>query len=323
MEEFDRQIKSKIDSLGEVPGVVFDEDRVWRKVSPRLRGDWFLFTGLFLTLAFLTIILLSQDEREFEIVEYHRIEESPTKGSMPSIIFSADSNAVQALENQDLIDSITTQTAKESTTSAMEIQKTDSAKSTSHKWSEKPKNCNVETSLIYEKEKAFDKQKSAPVFESLESQTNEKNEISFSVGHRNQTIGITQLKKIDSRFLLAYGIQFNRSFHQELKPNEGLFMPDANNQIQVPLGIRYNLLKGDRQFRLHLHAGLMNSFLLFPDTRSMDHNLSVESDLIFDYRIFSTMDGKKGYLRLRLPLYNADIINTGVYKPTVFNKLKR
>ncbi len=301
MEELDRHIKSKIDSLSEVPGVEFDEERVWKRIKSNWREGLFFGLSLILIFVSLIIIFFIKDESRRKIVEYNQAKES-----IPAIF----------------IDSTITQATEEFSFENLNVDGADSISDFKHKSSEESKSRVNQSSLIHQAKKLVKNQSTSPS-ELVASQVKErKKEISVSLGKENQTIGITHLKEVNNHLSLTYGIQFNRRLNQRIETREGMLMPFEINQIQIPLGVRYNFFNRERQFKPYLHAGFINSFLLSPDSRTMDYNLMFESDLGLDYRIFSTKDGKKGYLRFRLPIYNKNMINQGVYKPSLYDVLK-
>lgn len=302
MEEFDRHIKSKIDSLCEVQGVEFDEERVWKRIQSRSSGGFFYFIGSIVLLIGLIILLLPKNENQRIITEYNQVKES-----IPEV----------------LIDSNIAITKEEFLSKNLKVEGTDSAIGLKRKSSEEPKNVMNPSASIHRTKKVSVQKQNTPRTELRSGSVNErKKEFSMSAGKDNQTIGITHLKKINNHFSLTYGIQFNRSFNQRVKSNEHGFRSFDINQIQIPIGVRHQFFNRERRFKPHLYAGFINSFLLPSDSRAIDYNLKFESGLVLDYRIFSTKDGKKGYLRFRLPIYNKNIINQGVYKPSLYDALK-
>lgn len=301
MEEFDHHIKSKIDSLHKVPGVEFDEERIWKRIKPSSGGCLFFFIGLILLLTSLIIIFLPKSESQREIVEDNHMKESMHE-------IAIDSNSIQ--------------TTKELQFRSLKIEGADSVRDFKSKPS-KLKNSVNQLHSIHRTKKVPAQKQSTPQYELISGQVKEiKKEFSVSVGRGNQTIGITHVKEVNNHVSLTYGIQFNRNFNQRVKTNEHLFRPFEINQIQIPLGVRYSFFNGKRKFQPHVYAGFTNSFLLSSDSRAMDYTLKFESNLVLDYRIFSTKDGKKAYLGFRLPIYNKNIINQGVYKPSLYDLLK-
>lgn len=303
MEEFDRQIKSKIDSLAEVPGIKFDEERVWKKIklNPSL-GPLSFIVPIFL-LSFLSIGFLYKHWSQRNHIRQDQIEESISEVLI-------DSNSVQSKKARLFIKT--------------EIQGADSVIGLRSELNDESKNSeNQVTSIQGTKKKLLHKQ-SESLYEFVDDgqENARKKEFFVSVGKGSHTLGITRLRELNNRFLLTYGIQINRNFAQVFETNEGVFMSSEINQIEVPIGVRYNFFTDERQFKLHAYAGLTNSFSL-PNTIGTDYNLKFDSNISFDYRIFSTKDGKEAYLRFRLPIYNKNIINKGVYKPSLYDVLKQ
>lgn len=301
MEEFDRHIKSKIDSLNEVPGVEFDEERVWKKIKSNWsKGLFFGFSSIFILVSSM-LFFLSKDESQRKIAEYNQVKES-----IPV----------------DLIDSTIAQVTEGFSFENLNVEGADSIRDFKRKSSKEAKSVMNQSSPIHQAKKLVKKQSPSPP-ELVDIQVKEREkEISVSLGKESQTLRITHLKEVNNHLSLTYGIQFNRSLNQKFGTREGMLMPFEINQIQIPLGIRYNFSRRDRQFKPYLYTGFMNSFLLSSDSRAMDYNLKFESYLGIDYQIFSTEDGKKGYLRFQLPISNKNLINQGVYKPSLYDVLK-
>lgn len=323
MEEFDRQIRIKIDSLDEVPGVEFDEKRVWKKIKPRLSLGSFLFVGLLLT--FLTTIFLIKPESQTQIIEYNQLQESTSMGlTEPKVVHVDSANEIEEFKIQVLIDSSNIQIAKELPILKIERQGIDSVKYSGSTSNENPKNGYVKTTSTHQKKKIPIKKKETPEFESLSGQTNEKTkELSISLGKNNQTIGITHLWKANNHFHFTYGLQINRSFDLTRETNEKVFTSFNAIQYQVPIGIRYNLSNSERRFRSFLSTDLINSFPASFYNGTIDYNLSFEANLNLDYQVFSTKGGKNGFLRFKLPLYKKDLVNQGMYRPSLYDALKR
>lgn len=301
MEEFDRYIKHKIDSLNEVPGVEFDEVRVWKKIKSNWSKGLFFGLSMIFILVSLMFFFLSKDESQIKIAEYNQVKEH-----IPVV----------------LIDSTIAQVAEGFSFENLNVEGADSIRDSTLKSSKESKSGRNQSSPIHQDEKLVKKQSTAPL-KLVDSHVKEmKKEISVSIGKENLTVGITHLKEVNNHLSLTYGIQFNRSLNQRFGKREVMLIPFEINQIQIPFGVRYNFFNRERQFKPYVYTGFINSFLLSSYSRTMDYNLKFESGLGLDYRIFSTKDGKKGYLRFRLPIYNKNMINQGVYKPSLYDVLK-
>lgn len=302
MEKFDRHIKSKIDSLHEVPGVEFDEESVWKRIKFKSGRNLFFFIGSILLLISLVIILLPKNESQRKITEYNQVKESISKV---------------------LIDSSIVQNTEEILFKNLKEAEVDSVRDLKSISKVVPKDNAYQSTPIHPVKKvSAHKQSTSPPQLGSGQVNKSKKEYSITAGKDNQTIGITHSMRLENRLLFVHGIQFNRGFNHGFSVNEPMFMPFEINQIQIPLGVRYNLFKRERRFKPHLFAGFLNSLLLSSDARTMEYNLKFEFDLVLKYQIYSTKDGKKGYLRFRVPIYNKDIINQGVYKPSLYNVLK-
>ncbi|MEM8894617.1 MAG: hypothetical protein AAGC88_08570, partial [Bacteroidota bacterium] len=122
------------------------------------------------------------------------------------------------------------------------------------------------------------------------------------------------------RFSITSEVQFRSGLNQRFNRTDDQPSNYYSHQIQIPLGIRYDLIKGDRRFKPHLYTGLTSVFGFPVENTGSNYDLRFESTLNLDYRIFSTKDGKRGYLRFRLPLFNKSLFNTNTYQPWLLNQ---
>lgn len=325
MEDFDQLIRSKINSLDNVPGVEFNEEKVWRKIKPRLGGSVFFALGLITLLALLTTVFVSWEKNQIQMVKPQEAKDSKSEALTEAKFLREDiPNAQRELKRQGLIDTSSMQTTDELLVSKNSIPEVDLIKDFRLVPSKKSESGVVQIALVDPAKRVLDKEKSVPLSAPLASQAeHEAQEISFSTGSNGQTLGLTRLKRVDDRFSLTYGLQFSRNSGTRFQSNEDVNTRFNSNSVQVPIGLRYNLFKKERRFRAHISGEFRNSFLSSPVTNALEYNLSFESNLSLDYRIFSTPDGKRGYLRFRLPIYNTNIINQGVYQPSLYDALRQ
>lgn len=324
MEDFDQLIRSKIDTLDKVPGVEFNEEKVWRKIKPRLGGSVFFALGLITLLALLTTVFVSWEKNQIQMVKPQEAKDRKSEALTEAKFLREDiPNAQRELKRQGLIDTSSMQTTVELLISKNSIPEVDLIKDFRLVPSKKPESSIAQTVLVNQAKKVVDKEESVPLSAPFASQAEQEvQEVSFSAGSNGQTLGLTRLKRVDDRFYLTYGLQFSRDFDPRLESDQVVNKMFKRNSVQVPIGLRYNLFEKERRFRAHISGEFRNSFLASSITNAMAYNLSFESNLSLDYRIFSTPDGKRGYLRFRLPIYNTSIINQGVYRPSLYDALR-
>lgn len=320
MEDFDRQLKAKINSLDKVPGVEFDEARVWSKIKLGLGGNLSLLGGAMIMLTVFTIIFIARPENQTKLAKDDQPKKDASESLIASNILQDDgSAAVEELQTQNLVETKVVQITEESLLPKKELQGISSSKYFEVKPSDKSQRNVVQISPT----SALEEAPSAPVFEAL-SRTNEtEKEFSISAGRGNQKVAITHLRKIDDHFSLTYGFQVARNFDLRFRSNESAFLNPTTHHIQFPLGVRYNLYSKKNRFKMHVSTDFVSSFLTSPYTPAVDYSLSLESYLRLDYRFFSGRNGKEGFVGFRLPLFNRNMINGGAHKPSLYDLLKQ
>lgn len=317
MEEFDRHIKSKIDSLHEVPGVKFDEKRVWRRIWSNWGRNLILLTVAIVLLISTVAVFHSRNEDQNEHIASSISRESKSDVSVDSNSVVISEEAIPK-ENYSMKETFTITKDKESVAKASKDDV--NIPSSSVKEVKDDSDQSISPDETY---RSSPQEKTPIVNREPGIVNNVRKELTITSGRENQTVGITHLERLDNRFSLSYGIQFNRSWDRRFNLIEGQNKPFEFYQIQIPVGLRYSLRKENRLLNPFLYTGLKNSFFLKPNSNNMNYNLRFESELGLDIRFFSTKDGKKGYLRFKYPLYNKNIINQGIERPSLYDVLKR
>jgi len=302
MEEFDRHLKSKVESLTEVPGVKFDEKRVWRSVKSGWNGGSSLLIGV--VLLFLSAIMYIHPQDE-DLVKH---TEFPVSKEIVAEV-SADSNIVESTSVTPL--------------AIYQLQKEDSIDSVKFSLSNQLEDSVYAATSMQRSSRLVHTKNDPPVERTSGKLQGRKKEISITLSKENQSIGVTHLRRLGNHLSLSYGVHFNNSWNRNFNRRESIIKPVNIHQIQFPVGLRYEFINRERRFNPFLYAGLKQSVLFQPNTKSIDYHLTFESELGLDYRIFSTRNGKNGYLRFKLPLYNKGIINQGMYQPSLYDVLKQ
>jgi len=286
MEEFDQHIKSQIDSLHEVPGGEFDEKGVWKRIKSNSNQNLLYFFGCILVIS-LAFIFFNRPETNRITAEVKKVEDHQPE----TLVDSSNTKPEVSLPLQ----------SPEHAHSSQDFDK---------KTEEPEKITSLEASTSQPKKLIVQKldKPTSPLTDSRISDSD--HELSVSIAKGNRTVEVTQLKRLNNRFTFTYGIRSSRSFGTRFSEDGYLYRPFGFNQIQIPIGVRYNFLGRKRAFKPFLYAGFNNSLSLPSNNKSAGYNLNFESNLTLDYRIFSTRGGKKGYLRVRLPIFNYNIINT-------------
>lgn len=317
MEAFDRHIKSKIESLTEVPGVAYNEKRVWKRIWLSRNGGVAFFTvAIILLTSIAAIILLPHEgQRENEAA-------CLAKEGKPGIV--ADTTSVVYPEKEIRPGKFDTGETNPFTKPGNSLVKNINGDGNMLPSLAKKAGNDLGQPAGGNKPFATRQQVKKPFPDRVGDTTNTvQKALSITPGKGSLAFGVARLKRIDNRFSLRYGIQFNRHWGEKFVEGEGINRRFEIHQIQLPVGLRYNFRRAEGRFNPFFYNGLNSSFLFGADAKAMDYSMGFESALGLDYRIFSTEDGKKGYLRFKLPLYNKNIINQGLYQPSLYDALNK
>lgn len=319
MEEFDRHIKSKIESLTEVPGVKFNEKRVWRRIRSNWGSDLTPLTVAIVLLISAVVVFhsLNEDQSEHIASGISRESKSDVSVDPDSVVISEE--AIPK-ENDSMKETFTITEGEEHVAKASidDVNRPSSSISSSSL-----KEVKDDSDQSISSDESSPQEKTPIVNREPPIVNNVHKELAITSGKESQTVGITHLKGLDNRFSLSYGIQFNRSWSRRFNHIEGQNKPFEFYRIQIPIGLRYDLRQKNGLLNPFLYTGLINNFFLKPNSKNMNYNLRFESELGLDIRIFSTEDGKKGHLRFKYPLYNKSIINQGIQRPSLYDVLKQ
>ncbi len=341
MEEFDRHIKSKIDSLDEVPGVTFDEKRVWKKIGSNWGRNMTLLTvAMVLLTSVVTVNGLYKEEQNEQVVSsISREIKSDLSVDSTGVVISEEALPKENFSNKETytIPKVKEHVAKASkggvhipprllsTDSVQQVEEMKEVEETEEVQEVEVVNNDSDQSIRSDETyRSLPQEEKEPVVNRAPGTVNkDRKELVFTSDGENQTVGITQLERLDNRFSLSYGIQINRARYRRLNLTEGQNKPVEFYQIEIPVGLRYSLHPKNGLLKPFLYTGLKSSFFLNPNSNNRNYNLSLESELGLDIRIFTTKNGKKGYLRFKYPLYNKNIINQGIQRPSLYDVLKR
>ncbi len=308
MKAFDQKIKHKIESLAEVPGVKFNEKKVWSKVNNHLRKNWFPGPSLLIVLL-ISFTLLFQQKRT-KLNGYKQINNQ----ILPTLI---ETTVNQQTENililKDTLEIYNIPPDIKEKQPDVPIKK---LKSLSNEMSSDHSLITVHSIVTATNEKS-----SFPPLPAKSMVKTKEKEAFVETRKESQSVGFTYLKPINKQLSLSYGIHFNKQRYWTFYTNELGYQPKEHFLLEIPVGLRYNFLKKNAKLNPFVYLGLRNTYLVQNNFNTVQFNLGVEADLSIDYRIFSGKYGQKTYLRFKVPLYRKNFMHRSIYQPNLYDAL--
>ncbi len=357
-EEFDHFVKTQLESLHKVPGLEFDEEKVWNKVNlGTVSGTGsgllpFIGLSLVIMIGFFYFTLKKQNPPKKDTNTIIVPEKVDTLYTKEIIIDSSTfiQKEPYVIKNTTIVINDTLETIKKevSNPSKINIVSTEQKHTISSPLNNKlgiKKIDTVQNSVI--KGDMMDSTKTdTPSFQKVNtgetkeqyrktasfknniSRTQNKSSVKTELSNQNQKEIVLSTTNFSTSLGLNYlnpltensSVAFGAHFRKFYAQNTKSDWNGYSNDfnLEFPLQYRYHLNFPESRFSAFLYGSAINSFNLNAAEKNIPYGLRFESGAEFRYLIFKNKNNKKAYLFFRLPFYNTTLINNNT-NPSSFN----